>query len=84
MRLKSQRLASLEYDARQPRLVMKKDGPVDTNTRERTEGTAKAVQAMYGDSFSASWVDLGPKTTSTSFGVKADPPALPCRDGVLV
>ena len=45
----SQRLANLEHDARQPRLAMKADGQADTKTRERTEGTATAVQAMYGD-----------------------------------
>ena len=54
MRLRSQRLASLEHDARQPRLAMEADGPADTKTRERTEGAATAVQAMHGDSFSAS------------------------------
>ena len=84
MILKSQRLASLEHNAQQPRLAMEADGPADTKTRECTEGAAKAVQAMYGDSFSASRVDPGPKTNSTSFGVKADPPALPCRDDVLI
>ena len=62
---------------------MKADGPANTKTRERTEGAAIAVQAMRGDSFSACWVDPGPKT-STSFGVKAEPPALSCRDDVLV
>ena len=45
---------SLEHDARQPRLAMEADGPADTKTRERTEGAATAVQAMHGDSFSAS------------------------------
>ena len=39
----SQRAASLEHDARQPRLAMEADGPANTNTRERTEGAAKAV-----------------------------------------
>ena len=83
-KLKSQRLASLEHDARQPRLTMEPDEPTDTRTRERTEGAATAVQAMHGDSFSTSRVDLGPKTTSTSFRIKADPPALTCRDDVVV
>ena len=83
-RLLKQHLASLEQDARQPRLAMEADGPADMKTRERTEGAATAVQAMHGNNFSASRVDLAPKTTSTSFGVKADPPALPCRDDVLV
>ena len=46
------------------------DGQADKKTRERTEGAAKAVQAMHGDSFSASRVDPGPKTNSTCFGVK--------------
>ena len=33
----SQRAASLEHDARQPRLAMEGDGPANTKTRERTE-----------------------------------------------
>ena len=78
-----QRIASLEQDARQPRPAMEADGPADTNTRERTEGAAKAVQAKHGDSCTAQRVQEGPKT-STCFGVKAEPPALPCRDDVLV
>ena len=77
-------LVSLEQNARQPRPAMEENRPADTKTRERTEGAAKAVQAMYGDSFSASQVNPGPKTNSTSFGVKAEPPAFPCRDGVVV
>ena len=48
-----QRLAKLEQDARQPLLVMEIDGPVDTKTRERTEGAAKVVQAKHGDSCTA-------------------------------
>ena len=52
--------------------------------REHTEGTATAVQAMHGDSCSATRVEPGPKTNSTSFGMKAEPPALPCSDGVQV
>ena len=83
-RFLEQHLASVEQDARQPRLAMEVDGPADTKTRERTEGAATAVQAMHGDSFSASRVDLGPKTNSTSFGVNVEPPALPCRDDVVV
>ena len=78
-----QRVASLEQDARQPRLAMEVDGPSDTTTHERTEGATKAVQAIHGDSFSMNRVDSHPMC-STSFGVKAEPPALPCRDGVLV
>ena len=62
---------------------MEVDGPADTKTRERTEGTATAVQAMHGDSSTAQKVQDGPKT-STSFGMKVEPPALPCRDDVLV
>ena len=56
----------------------------DKKTRERTEGAATAVQAKHaGDSFSAKRVQAGP-FSSTSVGVKAEPPALPCRDDVLV
>ena len=38
IRLLEQQLASQEQDARQPRLAMEADGPVNTKTRERTEG----------------------------------------------
>ena len=65
------RLTSLEHGARQPRLAMEADGHADTKTQERTKGAATAVQ-------------YGPMTNSTSFGVKAEPPALPCRGYVVV
>ena len=80
----NQHAASLEQDARQPRLAMEADGHANTKTRERTEGAATAVQAMRGDSFSARRVEPGPNTNSTSFGMMAEPPALPCRDDVVV
>ena len=48
MRGTRQRLDGLEQDARQPRLAMEADGQADTKTPERTEGAAKAVQAMHG------------------------------------
>ena len=57
--------------------------PADEKTREHTEGAAKAVQAMRGDSFSAKRIQDGSKSSNT-FGVKAEPPALSCRDDVLV
>ena len=84
LRAKDQHEASLEQDARQPRLAMEADGPADTKTRERTEGAAKAVRALHGDSFSARRVDPGPKTNSTIFGVTAKPLDLSCRDDVLI
>ena len=62
---------------------MEADGPADTKTRERTEGAATAVQAMHGDSCTTQKVQDGPKT-STSFGVKTEPPDLPCREDILV
>ena len=74
-----------EWDARQPRLAMDADGPESTTkTRERTEGAATAVQALRGGGFSARRVEPGPNTNSTSFGVKAEHPALPCRDDIVV
>ena len=76
--------ASLEQDARQPRLPLKADGPANTKTREHTEGAATAVQAMYGDSCSATRVEPSPETNSTSFGMMAGPPDLPCMEDVLV
>ena len=63
---------------------MEADGQANTKTRERTEGAATAVQATRGDCFSARRVEPGPTTNSTSFGVKARPPALPCRDDSVV
>ena len=84
LRRNDQLLASLEQDARQPRLAMAANVQADIKTPERTEGTAIAVPAMHGDSFSTNRADPGPKTTWTSFGVKTNPPALPCRDDVLV
>ena len=82
--LLEKRLTRLEHGARQPRLAMEADGPADTKTRKRTEGAATAVQAMRGDGFSARRVEPGPNTNSISFGVKAEPPALPCKDDVGV
>ena len=84
MRKIDQLVTRLEHGARQPRLAMEADGHADTKPRERTEGAATAVQAMRGDCFSARRVEPGPITNSTSFGVKAEPPALPCRDDVAV
>ena len=83
MRATDQREASQEKDTRQPRLAMEEDGTANVKIRERTEGAATAVQAMHGDSCTAQKVQDGPKT-STSFGVKAEPPDLPCREDVLV
>ncbi|CAM9124457.1 unnamed protein product, partial [Ascophyllum nodosum] len=48
MRATNKRLASLEQDARQPRLAMEADVPADKKTRKRTEGAATAVQAKHG------------------------------------
>ena len=67
LKRENHRVASLEQDARQPRLAMEADGPADKKTRKRTEDAATAVQAMHGDSFSANRVDPDPKS-STSFG----------------
>ena len=79
-----QHLTRLEHGARQPRLAKEADGQADTRTRERTEGAATAVQAIRGDCFSAHRVEPDPTTNSTSFGMKAEPPALPCRDDSVV
>ena len=83
-RLFDQHVASLEQDARQPRLATEADGPANTKTRERSEGSATAVQAMHGDSCTAQRVQDGPKTNSTCFGVMAEPSDLPLRDDILV
>ena len=82
--LLEKRFTRLEHSAWQPRLAMEEDGLADTKTRERTKGAATAAQGMCGDGFSARRVEPGPNTNSASFGVKAEPPAVPCRDHVVV
>ena len=62
---------------------METDGSADMKTRECTEGVAKVVQAMHGDSFSAKRIQDGPQG-STTFGEKVEPLALPCRDDAVV
>ena len=84
MRKMDEHVTRLEHGARQPRLAMEADGQANTKTRERTEGAATAGQAIRGNGFSARLVEPSPNTNSTSFGVKAEPPALPCRDDVVV
>ena len=83
MRRTDKRLVGQEHDARQPRLAMKAYVTADEKTLEPTEGAATAVQAIHGDSFFAKKIQDGPKS-STTFGVKAKPPALPCKENVLV
>ena len=69
-------VTSLEQDAWQPRLAMKADGPANTKTRERTEGSATAVQAVHGDGCSTDRVDPDPMC-STSFGGDCTVPPAP-------
>ena len=83
LRSMDQRLAGLEQDARQSCLAMEADTPSGTKTCKRTEGAAKAIQAMRGDNFSAKRIQDGPKG-STTFGEKVKPPAFPSRDDVVV
>ena len=80
LRATDQHIASVEHDARQPRLAMEADGPSDTKTCKCTEGAAKSVEVVHGDGLSANRVDPDPMCR---FGVKAEPPPFPCRDGVL-
>ena len=61
---------------------MKADITLDIKTRKRTED-AEAHRAKYGDNSSTKRVDAGP-TSSTSLGMKAEPPVLPLRDDALV
>ena len=72
MGVTDQRLASLEQDAWQPRLVMEVDGPADKKTRTRTEGAAKAFQTTYGDSCSANRVDPDPMCSTASVVTSPD------------
>ena len=62
---------------------MEADVKPDTKTHKRMEDAA-ADRVKHGDSSSAKKrVDAGP-TSLTSFGMIAEPPALPCWDGALV
>ncbi|CAM9218016.1 unnamed protein product, partial [Ascophyllum nodosum] len=71
-----------EHRARQPRVATEADVKPDTKTYKRTEDAA-ADQAKHGDRCSAKRVDGGP-TSLTNFVMITEPPALPCRDDVLV
>ena len=79
----NQRLASLEQDAREPRLAKEAGIAADKKTRERTEGATAAVQAKCGISCPAKRIQTGPKSL-TSFDMKAEPPAFPHRNDVMV
>ena len=74
-----QRLAGFEHEARQPCLAMEADVTSDTKRAEDAAGD----QTKNGDSCSAKRVDAG-LASSTSFGMTAEPPALPRKDDVLV
>ena len=52
-RVMDQHVTSLEHSARQPRLAMEAEGHANTKTQEHTEGAAKAVKGMRGDSCTA-------------------------------
>ena len=82
MRATEQRSVSLKQDAREPRLAMEVDVTINTEIHKRMEG-AEADQAKNGDSYFAKRVQAG-LTSSTSFGMKAEPPSLPRRDDLLV
>ena len=64
---------------------MEANGQAETKTRERTEGAATAVQAMYGNICFVNRVDPDPMC-SISFGDNCTGrPALPClRENALV
>ena len=74
----NQRVGSLDQDARQPRLAMEADGQANTKTHQRTEGAAKAAQAMHGgDSCSANRGYHNPMCSTSFGGDSIGLPALP-------
>ena len=81
MRATEQRSASLEQEARQPHLATEADVPTGTKAQRRIED-AEADQAKNGETCSTKRVQADP-TNLTSIGMKAEPPVLPHRDGVL-
>ena len=78
MRMMGQRVSSLEQDTRRPRLPVMANGQAGTKTREYTEGAATAVQAMHGDSCSASRVDPDPMCSISFRDDCIGPPEPPC------
>ena len=84
MREIRQLLASLEQDARQPRLTVGADVTSDKKTRKRTEGAA-AAERVISEGNSSAQVDTDP-IHLTSFGDDSTgPPIFPClRDDALV
>ena len=82
MRATEQRSASLEQEARKPRLAMEADVTADKKTRKRTKVAAAAVQAKQWGSCFGKRVQADP-TSSTNYGMKAEPTALRLWDDVL-
>ena len=82
MRATKQCLAGLEEVARQPRLATEADVRVDKKIRKRMDKAA-ADHVRHEDRCSTKRVQAGP-TSSTSFGMKAEPPAPSRRDTILV
>ena len=78
----NQRLVGRAHDARQPRLAMEADIISGKKTCKRAEDAA-VDRAKHEDSCPAKKIDVGP-SSSTSFGMEVEPPALPLRDGALV
>ena len=80
---KRQRSASLEQDARKPRLVTEVDVPTDTKTRRCMEDVT-AERVIRGDNASAD-VHPDPVCMASFVDDSTGPPALPCsRNGTLV
>ena len=78
----NQRLARLQYKTRQPRLATEADVKTDTKASKRTGGAAAEDEKNGG--ISSARAEDGP-TSLTSFGMIAEPPALPIsRDDALV
>ena len=74
-----QRSASLEQDARQPRLAIEADVTKDAKIRKRMEGAAAAERVIDGDN-SFAQVNTDP-IRLTSFGEDyTGPPPLPCTE----
>ena len=82
-REKNQRLAGLEHAAWQPRLATGANVETNTKTCKRTKD-AVADRVMNGDSSSARRVKTYGPTSSTSFGMEAEPPASSMRGHALV
>ena len=79
----NKRLTRLEHETRQPRLAIEADGPADKDSRGHGGPRNSSTSNAWGWLFCTPGC-TPPKHQLDQFGVKAEPPALPCKDDSVV